>query len=377
MTDAESIPCLVKWQFASDPFSEKFFPNKVWERPKDETGYIKYRLNVIKQSKDKYNILIIGDYGSGKTYLINVLSYFIKEKMKCYSIYFNMPLPSEAIGIKDILKQFFNAIKIDEIVRVSREICDENKISTYEEYETFLSSKLIHEDVIKAICNLQFDKEYVLTTAWLSGKSNLLQVRKLEFNTISNDESTILNILSDIIRFLGIKYGLVGIFVDEVENLVGTSRATRSIRDGIRNLYDQAIYKTQTCGILFCFALTARTAFEFDNIIGGALLDRIDRQVFLKPLDLDEQKNFIKYLFKWAKSEGREENSLKPFKDEKALEYFLNSVPDTPIIPKSRSSGETGTPRRIIKVGAELFGDACYKGLDVITHDKIKDILQV
>ena len=90
---------------------------------------------------------------------------------------------------------------------------------------------------------------------------------------------------------------------------------------------------------------------------------------------MQEQKQFIINLFNWARKNTNNKIS-PPFSSVDALDRYIQLVPITPVIPKSRSSGDTGTPRRIIKVGKELLHQACFKNIELISVDDVRTLLK-
>lgn len=372
-SEPDFVKCLQSWDFEKDPFKETY-DLVLWARPNDDIEKFKYYLSNSVRQKSLLNILLKGDYGSGKTYTLKFLKGYIEDQLNGIGIYFLIPKKYAAHGFRDVLTKFTKAVSVKKLEEIGKEIAEKNEITDPEIFINYLTEMTFDHDFSKAISNLVFNNEYAVTSAWLYAKTTAYQdkILKMEFST--KDESTIITVISNIIFLLSTRYPLVALLIDEIENLSGESIATRSIREGFRNLYDELLDKKSENSISIISAVTARAAYELQSSMGTALLDRISYDIPLSPLD-DEQCNFfIESLFENSRK-NRKKSLIPPFVDNDAIKLFIKKYSITKVLP-STSIGDIKTPRRLLKVGSFILNESCRKG-EIINSQFIEKTLQL
>jgi hypothetical protein len=185
----------------------------------------------------------------------------------------------------------------------------------------------------------------------------------------TKDESTIIKLIANLIYLLNWKYNIVGIFIDEFENLSGESQASKSIKEGFRNLYDELLENEKRGSIAIITAITARLEFEITSSIGTAFLDRITYNFSLAPLEEENSKKYIQHLFSYYR-ENADTSLIPPFADTAAIDLFIKTFPTTKAVSLT-SRGAVRTPRRIMKSGTILLTRACSEQVKEINSEFI------
>lgn len=232
----------------------------------------------------------------------------------------------------------------------------------------------IERDLRFALCNIIQDKFFSETWGWLKGTATHHQTRKLQLLTTPKDEPSALRLISGLLAFLASKYKTIAIFIDELENLAGGTKAAQSVREGLRTLYDILLQKSHDSGVAIFFAATITTWILISETLKGALRDRVDEEIHLKPLTQEEAIHFVRDLFKLSRKD-EEDMVGPPFENKSAFEHFVELARIKGKSTDSRKIGTVGTPRRIIKEGKTLFKRSCSKGIDIITKENVDSIL--
>jgi hypothetical protein len=370
--DPSKIECLKKWGFKSNPF-EEIYRDNFWARPTDDLDFIKYILSNSISEKEVLNILIKGEYGSGKTYSLNYLKGFVEKNLNGFGIFFQIPKKYQVRGFRDILSEFIRSIEITRLEKIANEIVEKEGFTDKDDFKKHLINLRIDTDVAVAISNLAFSEDYALTSTWLFGNSTIHQDRALGMQSSTKDEPIIVKVIINILFFLSLKYQIVGIFVDEFENLSGDSQAVKSVKEGFRNLYDALLADDRRGAIAIVTAITARVEYEISSSMGTAFLDRITNSFTLSPLNEENCKSYIKQLFREYRETG-EDKLVPPFKNDIAFDAYIKIFPITPAVPKT-SPGPINTPRRIMKTGTILLTRACFEKKKEIDSEFIEKIL--
>jgi uncharacterized protein YaaR (DUF327 family) len=366
--------CLNNWGFTRDPFSEAYpYYEDFWAMPRKDIDYIEYLLNSVTNQKEVLNILLQGEYGSGKTYALKFLQSYVERKLNGLGIYFTIQPKLQSRGFLDIHKNILNYITAERISSIGQQLIKENNIQNEEDFKAYLREFIKNEDLIKAISNLSFKKDIALTWMWLKGSATYYQYKSIGFDEAPKDESVSLEIITDLIEFILKKYDVVVILIDELENIRGESMNARSIREGMRNLYDLLIYGEHSKNIAIVGAVTAELVYEMRASLGTPLLDRVDHEFKFTAITEEDAINFVKKIFSWASAIGRSEFPFSPpFMDESAFHEYVNQSTNTEIIAGLGKPGNL-TPRRLVKVGKELFRRSCYEKQKTIKKDYIKN----
>lgn len=365
--------CLKKWGFSKDPFGESY-PYPFWAMPARDIELLKFLIRGTKDQGGVLNVLVRGEYGSGKTYTLKTIQGYVESDLKGMGIYFQIQPKSQTKGFIDIHKEIIRQIGAGRIVHSSKKIIEKENIKDVNGFKAFLEDKIDNADLISAICNLTFNTEFALTWAWLKGDATIWQQRSLNLEGSPKDETIALEVITGLLDFLLMEYPLVVLCIDELENLIGTSRPILSIREGIRNFYDRLIYDERGKKVAIISSVTAELVYQTVTTMGKPLLDRLDREIELKSLEDKQVEPFVKKLFAWARN--LEETSLTPpFYDEKAVNEFLTHVKTTSLVA---GLGKTGllTPRRIIKVGKYILQEACFDEQETINSKYIKRLFE-
>lgn len=365
--------CFQKWGFKRDPFSESYgYP--FWAMPTRDIELLKFLLKGIADQDGVLNILIRGEYGSGKTYTLRTLENYVKNELKGIALYFQIQPKSQTKGFVDIHKEIIREIGPEPIVQIGKRIVETEKLADQNKFEAFFSDRISSRDLIQALYNLIYNREFAMTWAWLMGETTIYQQRSLQMESSPKDESASLGILTGMIDYLLLEYPIVAICIDEMENLTGFSRPILSIREGIRNLYDRLIYDEKRTKVAIISSVTAELIYQTTTTMGKPLLDRLDREVEMKPLDEGDAGAFVTKLFQQAK-DSLENPLVPPFKNDDACASFLNFAKTASLIPGLGRPGIL-TPRRVIKAGKYLLQEACFDKKNVIDSEFIKGLLQ-
>jgi type II secretory pathway predicted ATPase ExeA len=351
--------CLKNWGFSSDPFVERYpVGDGFWAGPRGKLNHLAFSLKTASKQSTMLNILITGEYGSGKTYLLRSLQRFVESDLKGLGIFFEIPWKTQTRGFRDIHESVLHVIGSERIRSIGKAIAGDQQIQQAAAFKEYLS-KLeigIPNDVAGAIANIVFDHEVGLTWTWLQANATIYQQRSLGFDTNPRDERIAVDVLYGLFNYLGLAYPIVALFIDELENLIGESAAVRSIRSGFRNLYETILYGKHNPKIASFSAASATLLYQLELTLGTAVLDRFDERIELAPLSDDEAKNFITELI--AKFRAIADGHL-PFEDENALREFLQRARVASVLATSTRGGGPNTPRRLIKAGKLLLKYAC------------------
>jgi len=364
--------CFNRWGFKGNPFKETY-RDDFWARPDNDIKFIKTLLSNTIEDKDVLNILINGEYGSGKTYALKFLKGYVDHDLNGFGIYFQIPKKFRIQGFRDILAEFIRAIGITTLEEMGKKIADEKGFNKKSELVDYLDSLSLDGDVAKAISNLTYGEDYALTSTWLFGNSTIHQDRALGMRFSTKDETPIVKVITSILLFLNSEYPIVAIFIDEFENLAGESQGIKSIKEGFRNLYDALIDDDRRGPIALITAVTARLEFDIAASTGTAFLDRIGYGFSLRPLDEDHCKKYIQQLFSDCRM-NKSDAIIPPFANVSAFNLFIKTFPVTTAVPRT-SSSPVKTPRRIMKTGKILLTRACSENKTEIDSDYIIETL--
>lgn len=359
-TEPNLAECLKNMGFKQNPFGEKYpYYEKFWAMPERDKKILEFLLPGIMNQSEVLNVLIQGEYGTGKTYALRYLSSFIENDLKGVGIYFQIEPKYQLRGFVDVYTEIVRGITSERIIAVGKMVRESK--NERPKFESYLQSKIDSGDLVKAISNLVFDEEIALTWTWLKGEATIYQQRSLGLEESPKDESIGLKIITGLIDFLLLGYPIVGFCIDELENLIGESRAIRSIREGMRNLFDILVFDRRSRSVEVVSSVTAELLYQVQSYLGMPLLDRVDRKIVLKPLTKDEAKIFVQKLFAWARENKDATQLCPPFFDDAAFDEFLAQSKINSVIPGLGKKGIL-TPRRIIKTGKYLIQTACFDG---------------
>lgn len=371
-TESTYTECFNRWGFKGNPFKETY-RDDFWARPDNDLKFIESLLSNTIEDKDLLNILINGEYGSGKTYTLKFLKGYVDRDLKGLGIYFQIPKKFRIQGFRDILAEFVRAIGITTLEEMGKKIAVDHGFNKKDDLKQHLIALSLEIDVATAISNLAYGEDYALTSTWLFGNSTIHQDRALGMQFSTKDETTIVKVITNILLFLNTKYSIIAIFIDEFENLSGESQGVKSIREGFRNLYDALIDDENKGPVALITAVTARLEFEIPASMGTAFLDRIGYNFSLRPLDEDHCKKYIQQLFSDCRVD-KSNTIVPPFADEAAFDLFIKIFPITSALPKT-SNSPVKTPRRIMKTGKILLTRACSENKTEIDSNYVNGIL--
>lgn len=364
-----------KWEFKHSPFGEKYpYYDKFWAMPERDRKLLEFLLPGIMHQNEVLNVLIQGEYGSGKTYALQYLSSFIENDLKGVGIYFQIQPKYQLRGFVDVYTEIVRGITADKLINVCKKIREKHpELKENSEFERFLESSIYNADLRRALSNLAFGTEISLTWTWLKAEATVYQQRSLGLEESPKDEAIGLRILAGLIDFLLLHYPIVGFCIDELENLTGMSMAMRSIREGIRNFFDILVYDKRSRSVAVISSATAEYLYQIQLILGTPLVDRLDRTITLNPLTEDEARIFVQKLFAWARDDETATHLTPPFADEKAFKAFVLHAKINSVVPGLGKKGIL-TPRRIIKTGKYLLQTASFDQQEEISADYVSKL---
>lgn len=357
--EPDFVSCLKEWGYTRDPFIERYpIEENFWVGPRGKLDHLKFLLKTAIHEEGVLNILFMGEYGSGKTYLLRTLQKYIQSDLKGLGLYFEIPWRSQLRGFRDLHESVVREIGTETIRAVGQKIRTQLNI---DKVDSFLDHLLkgdvgIPPDLARAISNIVFEQEVALSWTWLQTNATVYQERALGFTSNPRDETVGVDILFGLFNYLGIAYPIVVLLVDELENLVGESAAIRSIRSGFRNLYERILYGKHVSKFAQFSAASATAMFQMEYTLGRAVLDRVDENIDFAPMSVEDSKSFIRELEDNCKLNP---NTRSLFEDENALLDFISRAQTTSVLPASARTGGPRTPRRLIKAGKLLLKYAC------------------
>ena len=375
--EADYSTCLDEWGFKYDPFRERYpiEPEEFWAGPRKNLEHLQFRLKSSMSQDEILSVLLIGDYGTGKTYLLNSLRSFVLKKLGGLGIYVQVPWKAQPKGFRDFYESVVREIGSDVIKNAGLKFAEREGINNPDSLRNSLVKKGVPGDLAAAISNLTYGVEPGLTWIWATANSTIYQQRALGLETNPRDESISVGILTGLLDFLSESSPIIVLFVDELEGLVGESAAIRSIRTGFRNLYDAIIYGKHANRFAFFGAATVETAYDLQYALGPAVLDRFDETLKLSPLSEEEAQEFVMDLVKDARKDGEGGASLAPFAGKPSFQEFLGRAPNASVLAGTARAGAPNTPRRLVKAGKYLLNLACEKKQYPITKEFVSTYL--
>ena len=370
--------CLSEWGFTKMPFNDKTVPWALWAGSSSKRDFLEFALEDASENHEVIVYVIAGDYGSGKSYHMRYLHHYVNETLEGLGISFDFPERVKDRGFQDILEGLVTALGYDTIRNVGKFILKRENIKAREEFLAFLEGIGIDRDLRFILANLvvskQHGKMFNDSWSWLTARASYHETRSLSLLSNPREEPTAFRVISSLIDFLSERDDIIAIFIDELEHLQGRSKAARSSREGLRSLYDVLVKSNPKAGIGIFFAATAIVWSDLTQTLKGALRDRIDQEILLKPLTKEQASGFLKDLFILA---GKEEEKwfIPPFKDLASFEKFIKVTKSGRKRVVSRDLGVAGSPRRIIKEGRNLLKWACHRNLDAISSQDVTDII--
>lgn len=375
-TRKKFVDCLKKWNLKRNPFAE-YTPGEIWAGSRDNREYLEYLLDNAQDTGGVLNYLLRGEYGSGKTFHMIALRDFVNEELNGLGLYFKFPSKMRSRGFLDILQALVDVMGPDVLIDIGKRIAGKSKIDTKDDFAEKVQEIGIAKDLGKALANIVFDEEFALTWIWLTGRATAWQTRSLGFLTTPKDEPVAIDVISGLFDFLSHKYKIISIFIDELENLKGSSKAARSVREGLRTLYDELVYekKSRKVPVTIFLAATFSVWWELEESLESALRDRLSEEIVFSQMEKKEIAGFIKDLFSFAR-EDKKKSAIPPFENNKAFGKFLEVLGEERGREESRELGTTGTPRRIVKLGNRLLQRCCSSGIEKITVEHVEKYLR-
>lgn len=365
--------CIAKWGFKTDPFSGSYpYAEGFWAGPKDTRDFLQYLLKGISGRSQVLNILLEGEYGAGKTYTLRTLQNYIQSELKGIALYAYIPAKASLKGFRDIYEQLIKELYSSGLV----EIC-KNALNTHvedsKEKPSVFDSIILQEDLRGALTNLADENQVSETITWLYGQASYWQQQTLGFRSSPKEETTAVKILTEIMNLYAYKFPIIVCLLDELENVVGESSTIRSMRDGIRNFYDSLLYEERSGSIAIVSSITATLYNEVRRSLGTPVLDRVDFEKTIEPLNVKEGEEFVKKIFEYSGNNNG--NLCPPFANNEAVKTFLDAI-KVGVVPGSGKAGNI-TPRRITKVGKQIFFRACFEKRAEIDSAFIKKTLRL
>ena len=367
-----SLPqCLENLELKEYPFSEKVpSPKEFWFGPDDYLVKIGWYVDNIIHL-EKANLLLLGDYGTGKSFALKRIQYLAQNEMpNVIPVYLKMERPER--GFRSLYQFFMDAIGKDELLSSINRIKENSECRSKKEFIDFLRNFLVNDAVCKALAIIAFDEDKDIAFSWILGTGGYWEARKIDVDIYSANSKHALNMMTDVIRLLTHDGKAIAILIDEMENLVGASRRVEEVREGLRDLYDEIIYG-DIGKVLLITACTAETYYRLSEYLGEAFRDRIDEEIMIRPMNEEAARSYLKELLAWAKHISLEQADFKPFENELAVDNFLkiSAVYKDPLRPAKGL-----TRRKIIKMGTVILRVTCQKGSSVITNEILDEIIQ-
>lgn len=279
--------------------------------------------------------LLFGNFGTGKSHaflwLQNIILHDQSEEFDS-CVYYIRSLKTQGGKFS-----FFRAFQ-EYVVRQSRLLEDLNEFRSFLQTEVPLykrnfdiPSKSDNTEVIKTIFQAPELVHLATTIYETSGSLEDVVTVKDDFDSIQRF-STLVNLFTfpipdkegNSVRYKKAVY----LFIDELDDLQGTTaKEGRLVNDHIRHLYDYS----QGC---FCLGLGISAELsELSMYFLDYVLTRIDRTIELTQLDRDQALEFIRGIFKHARTE--DVSDFFPF-EQQAIEHIIDRMVQI-------------TPRAIIK----------------------------
>lgn len=372
MQSGETSPlreCLSRLALQRNPFQEKISYEDLWFGPREHLDSVKWYLDSI-EDYEKANLLLLGEYGTGKTYtLLRLFHIASTEKPSVVPVYLKMERPER--GFRTFYQFFMEAVGRDRLVSMINEIKKRSNCSTKKDFLSHLRGILVTEAVCKAFARIAFDGDDDLVLSWIMGTAGYWDAYRLGLDIYASNYKHALSMLLDVIRIASHLGKTAMILIDEVENLVGFSRRVEEVREGLRDLYDEIVY-SEIGDVLIVTACTAEAYSRLSVYLGEAFRDRIDEEIMVRQFDDETARSYLKDVLAWAKdADPTELRDFSPFHNEDSVEKFLE-LSRLYMSPTRPARGLTR--RKILKVGALVLKATCQSKGDAITPQIIEKV---
>lgn len=363
--------CLKRWRLADNPFDESYpIRHRLYARPPEELKELKYLISSTAERSSVLNLVVLGDIGSGKTYLMKSILEWLNETNKGIGLYVVIPKRGSSKGFRDLYEDIIRRIGIKRLSSIGRSLAAEYGASSLEEMLLKIDDFLRNQDFARALANITFENEMMLSWTWLTGNATIHQDRALGMTSTPKNETNALDILLSAFRLIATENHMVVLLLDELENLVGRGQAVESIRDGIRNLHDRLIYEERDFGVAVVSSVTAGFLEEVRMSLGGAVFDRA-RRLQLDFLNPNQGKEFVECLLNSARISQAKSDRLPLFSSEQALARFIESSFKMTRLLDYEKVGEARTPRGVCKAGQSLLDYCCQRDIVQVTDSVI------
>lgn len=363
--------------FRSNPTQESDPRMSIW------VGYEKERQTLdkflIRSRADQVGntnfLLLYGDYGAGKSHALFWAKYQILENRKSE---FNSVCYYIQTLRKDAKISFAGAFKEDIVAKSSivqdvlryKQFIEECTVEYKRDrglgHET--TKEMVLQQLIASVELFNFARD-IIRCDREQEVNNLLVPRGLgDFQAMQILTRLINLFIFDVPLPSGNKRFKKGgyLFIDEVDLLAtSTAKEARETNELFRHLYDN-------CPNCFCLALGfTATAAELNILFAPYVLSRVNKQIVMQYLDLEEAKHFVRDMLDSARVDAAGETGYAPF-EESAVQNIVSQIVSI-------------TPRKVINTMQQILEEVRLLGFDPSTgsitpeyldeHSIIEDVL--
>ena len=363
--------------FKENPFVDESLDYPMKGRQK-EWSRIQRLLAKSLTEKGSKTMLIIGDYGYGKTFMLEkIVEGFINNEFekskKCLvsSIRLAESEPEARIGLSFVIKIFYE-IGFKRLVKIAKEVKDP--------HEARLSS-----DVIKILEALK--KENLTAFEWLTGESLSPSDKKgINVKKILSKSSQALKLLYDFQKILKLAaYDNLVVLIDEFEYVVNvySEKQVTMILHTFKEIYDEFIRVStkkprSMVNLIFIIAMTPK-GWDYLVETEAKLIKKTGGGGITPWMERIRPEEFTVNLGPLSKSATTE--LIKDRIDKKRLDY--TKPPPYPTFPFIHPEffdviydASEGIPRFIIRYCDLILGNALEEGIREITGEYAKKVLQ-
>lgn len=311
------------------------------------------RLKNLREGESSSLVIILGDYGMGKTHCLKFMQYRATSKYtNIIPLYMKgLPEPSMVALLRALVEALEERHGRDFLVNLARRFLGSrsDRIRLQPDIESFLSAMATEKEI--------------LALRWVKGFRLGIEERKEVKITSDPDESVARDVIASLLRViwdvLKVKTLLL---VDEVEEVLKYDKSTLyGFYSGLRDLIDRV-----PVGMMMVLAATpALMADEEKGIsaLNPALISRISEEnvIYLAPLDEEKTKGLIvSYLKAFRTPQTKEYASHYPF-TEKSLEI---------IAKKSK-----GLPRASLMIAGMVLREGLSRRKRVLDENFVDEVL--